>query len=413
LIKLKQVDMKKILLIIPLFIASAAWGNNSSGSAYSSKFDLHSNGGGSAASTSYKNTASIGQSAIGSSWSSNYKNSAGFLTAFTIVIDVVINFLDESPSSSEYQDTTDVTCKVTVETSAGNNLSSVKYRLSNSGSDETSFLAWQSDASVDSTPSATKVRYKIAIPNAGAQTFTDSENNFIQWRAKNTGGIEAFSAKYRVKISTNDAPEITIIQPDEKGGFASASPQIEAEIKDKYWGVDPDTIEIKLDNGNDVNVSLTKVSEAPTLFSLSKDLLSFKYNKTPLTPEATYKLTISASDKSGKASSQTVTFVVKAGAIADLVPYPSPFDPKKQPIKIRYVLNKEAEVSVNVYDMSGRLVKTVTDNQLKSAGINEDEWAGANYAGEGLANGVYFCEITAKDADGEHRRYSTLAIFGK
>ena len=80
---------------------------------------------------------------------------------------------------------------------------------------------------------------------------------------------------------------------------------------------------------------------------------------------------------------------------------------------IRYVLDKRCEVSINIYDMSRRLVKTVVDNLVREAGISEDPWNGTNFANQELANGVYFCEIVAKDSDGEHRRYTSLAIFGK
>ncbi|MEW6557849.1 MAG: FlgD immunoglobulin-like domain containing protein [Elusimicrobiota bacterium] len=104
--------------------------------------------------------------------------------------------------------------------------------------------------------------------------------------------------------------------------------------------------------------------------------------------------------------------------IVDLVPYPCPFDPSKESIKIRYVLDNIAEkVSINIYDMSGRLVKTIVHNQQKAAGMHEeDTWDGTNYAGEKLANGIYFCEIIAKEFKidgGQERRYTALAIFGK
>ena len=108
-----------------------------------------------------------------------------------------------------------------------------------------------------------------------------------------------------------------------------------------------------------------------------------------------------------------MNFITKVGEISDLIPYPSPFDPKKQPVVIRYVLEKKSDVWINIYDMSGRIVKAVIDNQGRGPGLCEDQWNGANFGGEKLANGVYFCEIVAKNDDGKFKRYSSLAIFGK
>ena len=96
-----------------------------------------------------------------------------------------------------------------------------------------------------------------------------------------------------------------------------------------------------------------------------------------------------------------------------MVPYPCPFDPKEG-TTIRYVLAKDSKVTINIYNMAGRLVKTVIMNEERGAGEHtQDKWFGDNYVREELANGIYFCEIIAEDDDGEHRYYQSLAIFGK
>jgi flagellar hook assembly protein FlgD len=95
------------------------------------------------------------------------------------------------------------------------------------------------------------------------------------------------------------------------------------------------------------------------------------------------------------------------------VPYPSPFNPKIQPVVIRYVLEKRSNVWINIYDMSRKIVKRVVEAEPRGPGLCEDKWYGVNFGGEQLANGVYFCEVIAKNGDGEARKYTALGIFGK
>ena len=66
-----------------------------------------------------------------------------------------------------------------------------------------------------------------------------------------------------------------------------------------------------------------------------------------------------------------------------------------------------------MYDISARLIRTIVNRVVKDPGFQEEQWYGDNYANDTLANGIYFCEIIEKDVDGELRRYSSLAIFGK
>jgi len=274
-------------------------------------------------------------------------------------------------------------------------------------------MPWQSDVVTNAVISSNKIRFQVTIPNTNGQSFSESENNYIQWKAINSGGYELPSSKYQIKVISNDVPVINITQPDEKGGVSGEMPLIQAVISDRYAGIDENSIQIKLDKVSGESVASLTSTQRPDIFTASKNLISYKYDQASLVPENSYKLTVSASDKGGLSGSSSIIFTVKGGAIADLVPYPSPFDPAVQPVTLRYVLNKRSEVSVNMYDMSGKLVKTIINSQTKEPGISEEQWLGDNYAGDILANGIYFCEIVAKDEDGEHRRYTSLGIFGK
>jgi hypothetical protein len=381
------------------------------------------NGFASAASSSYRNAGQTG-SEVANAYSipSYYRNYSGFIPAQTAapimdVIDPTMSFVNESPTSSEVQTATNVTFRVTVQVGGANKIASVYYKFSNTGIDGLAISTATSytDVSTDTviTPNQ-KVRYKVTFPSA-AGSLSVSDNNYIEWFAKNDAGADAPPAIYRIAVRSPSAPTLVITQPDTKGGFASTQPLIQATVNDQDLVLDTTTVTIKIIRAGgtvpDLNV---QSSLNPAIYNVANNQISYKYDGTPLAANGVYNLTVSAHDKSGvNTYSSAVTFTAKAGAIADLVPYPSPFDPKVQPVTIRYVLNNHSTVSVNIYDMSRRLIKNVVDNQSKDAGINEDRWNGTNYAGDTLANGVYFCEIVAKDSDGEHRRYTALAIFGK
>ncbi len=67
--------------------------------------------------------------------------------------------------------------------------------------------------------------------------------------------------------------------------------------------------------------------------------------------------------------------------------YPNPFNPVTT---IEFSLKERGPVSIKIYDVSGRLVKTVLD-EVRDAGHHTDvKWKGMNQRGAAVASGVYF-----------------------
>jgi hypothetical protein len=71
--------------------------------------------------------------------------------------------------------------------------------------------------------------------------------------------------------------------------------------------------------------------------------------------------------------------------------YPNPFNPSTV---IRFSLPTEQQVKLDVYDMSGALVKTVL-NEAVRAGNKEVTWDGTNGSGAKVASGVYLYRLQA------------------
>jgi hypothetical protein len=72
--------------------------------------------------------------------------------------------------------------------------------------------------------------------------------------------------------------------------------------------------------------------------------------------------------------------------------HPNPFNPSTM---IRFALPDAAAVTLRVYDVQGRLVRTLVDGVSKRAGVHEIEWNGTDDAGRAVSSGVYFYRLTA------------------
>jgi len=71
--------------------------------------------------------------------------------------------------------------------------------------------------------------------------------------------------------------------------------------------------------------------------------------------------------------------------------YPNPFNPTTN---IQYALGSRQNVTIKIYDILGKEILTLINNEEKDAGEYEIEFDASKYK---LASGVYFCEIRTKD----------------
>jgi hypothetical protein len=82
---------------------------------------------------------------------------------------------------------------------------------------------------------------------------------------------------------------------------------------------------------------------------------------------------------------------------------PNPFNPTTV---ISYMLPERAEVKVEVYNVAGRLVRTLV-NEEQEPGLRSVTWDGTDEAGRGVASGVYLYRVEA----GEHSAKSRMVLL--
>ena len=115
-----------------------------------------------------------------------------------------------------------------------------------------------------------------------------------------------------------------------------------------------------------------------------------------------YEYWITAVDMSGLESdpSNSVSAVLSADESLGLPTefalrqnYPNPFNPSTQ---IRYALPEETRVTISIYDLMGRKVRTLV-NDVQSAGYRTAMWNATNDMGRPVSAGVYIYSIHAGD----------------
>jgi hypothetical protein len=71
-------------------------------------------------------------------------------------------------------------------------------------------------------------------------------------------------------------------------------------------------------------------------------------------------------------------------------------NPSSRATRVAFALEREAAVTLAVYDVRGRLVRTLINRRLLP-GAYSQEWAGTNSRGAAVPGGVYFCRLVTGD----------------
>jgi len=84
-----------------------------------------------------------------------------------------------------------------------------------------------------------------------------------------------------------------------------------------------------------------------------------------------------------------VTAKTGGGGLVSSSAFPNPFNPETS---ISFTVRREGHVSVRIFSIDGRLVRTLKENEFTSAGTHEVRWNGMDNNGHPATSGVYFVQ---------------------
>ena len=74
-------------------------------------------------------------------------------------------------------------------------------------------------------------------------------------------------------------------------------------------------------------------------------------------------------------------------------PYPNPFNPI---VIIPFTLEKQRNISIHIFDISGRIINTIVQDQIFNSGNYQKKWDGSNYKGKPVSTGTYIIQIISE-----------------
>jgi PKD repeat protein len=87
--------------------------------------------------------------------------------------------------------------------------------------------------------------------------------------------------------------------------------------------------------------------------------------------------------------------------------YPNPFNPETA---ISYTVRNNGPVTMRIYSVDGRLVRTLKNGEQTVAGTHEVRWNGVNEQGRHMPSGVYFVRTSQRSGNTEETSTLKLAI---
>jgi hypothetical protein len=134
--------------------------------------------------------------------------------------------------------------------------------------------------------------------------------------------------------------------------------------------------------------------------------------------EGPHEARIFASDNYLNRGEAEIEFTVTQGPVATLMRadfFPNPLRDEGSGAVLSFELAEPAEVTIRIYAVSGRLVRTDFPgfNPNLGAGVQQIHWDGRDEDGDLVGNGVYLCSISAKGLSGDQSSTVVRALVSR
>ena len=222
-------------------------------------------------------------------------------------------------------------------------------------------LVWR-----DSRDGNSEVYYKQYVPGTG-------------WDAVDTRLTVNTSTQFEPQVDADLMDNVYVVWTDLRNG--SANPDIYYMERKGTWGPETPLVSAASDTSNSVQhfPGITHDATGYTYVTWTDERLPASSGKNK---EAFYKVGF------GFVTAAPVTPTPLTRLLRN---YPNPFNPKTT---IDFALDKDAQTSIRVFDVQGRMVRTLVDSYL-SAGRRSVTWDGVDDQGAPVASGVYFLRLQA------------------
>jgi len=199
-------------------------------------------------------------------------------------------------------------------------------------------------------------------------------------------------------------PEISIgfagVDDFAPGGVVGLNPALKVTVFDSLSGVNitgeiGHKVTLALDGDTENKIDLTD------LFNYEPGSYKRGALLYPLTDisEGRHTAQIKAWDNFNNSSTASVEFTVLPQdqlTLGEVMNYPNPF---RNETSFTFVSSRDAEVTVKIFTLSGRLIRTIEATPARS-GFNTILWNGQDQDGDQPANGVYLYKLIASSNDG-------------
>jgi Zn-dependent metalloprotease len=154
---------------------------------------------------------------------------------------------------------------------------------------------------------------------------------------------------------------------------------------------------IDIENGQDEQNRWTeREADLPALFGGPVGEVQFRF---VASSNSTYTLIDAAVDEFViRAVVDAAAVPVDAGAKPRLAFYGSRSNPVAGPSEIAFQIPGSARVRIDLYDVSGRLVRTIADESF-DAGVHAVAWDGKDARGQSASSGIYYCRMSTPGFD--------------
>lgn len=245
---------------------------------------------------------------------------------------------------------------------------------------------------------------QFIVPKDISYGGTDGRISLYFWNDNSSGtGIEKGLGVggTAVDLVDNQGPTLQAYFGDPSfvpGDYVSTRPTLHVEISDSLSGVNTAgdighqillTIDEDFANSKDITEFFTYNEGSYTTGKLSYTILDM--------PIGEHTLQVKAWDNSNNSSIIETHFVViddSELSVRNALNYPNPMEDEST---FRYELSQDAQVSIKIYTVAGRLIKKF-EPMPGRVGYNifPQSWDGRDENGDPVANGVYLYKISAK-----------------